>query len=96
MPLSLHPLTAGDFTPLTPLQYAAFHPVEKLHMLIYPSPTPPNPEIYARTVARRLKSFGKDEWEWVKVVDDTTCEIGKSPSLSYCSLPLYKPPLNQT
>ena len=78
MPLTLQPAVPEDLTTLVPIQYAAFHPTEPLHMVIYPSPDPPTPEVIDRTIARILKTWNSGEdVRWVKVVDEESGEIGE-------------------
>lgn len=71
MPLTLSLATPDDLPSLVRAQYAAFHPADKLHVLIYPSPDPVPESIVEKTVQRQRAAW-KDNVTWVKVTDDET------------------------
>ncbi|RDW72910.1 hypothetical protein BP6252_06817 [Coleophoma cylindrospora] len=68
MPLEVHPVSEADLPRIVRSQYAAFHPTDPLHRLIYPSPHPPTEEIYQTTVQRQRKTLSDDNTTWIKVV----------------------------
>ncbi|KAH8593189.1 hypothetical protein B0O99DRAFT_627468 [Bisporella sp. PMI_857] len=72
MPLVLQKATPADLLASVPAQYAAFHTVDPLHMLIYPSPIHPTPEVIQKTIARQETTWSDPHVEWVKIVDDQT------------------------
>lgn len=71
MPLTLSLATPADLPGLARAQYAAFHPNDTLHVLVYPSPDPVPESVFEKTV-RRQKDAWKDNVTWVKVTDDKT------------------------
>jgi hypothetical protein len=76
MPLVLQKATPADLLASVPAQYAAFHTVDPLHMLIYPSPIHPTPEVIQKTIARQETTWSDPHVEWVKIVDDQTGDFG--------------------
>jgi GNAT superfamily N-acetyltransferase len=71
MPLTLSVATPDDLPSLVRAQYAAFHPTDTLHVLIYPSPDPIPESVFEKTVQRQRAAW-KDNVTWVKVTDDET------------------------
>jgi GNAT superfamily N-acetyltransferase len=71
MPLTLSLAIPDDLPSLVRAQYAAFHPADKLHVLIYPSPDPVPESIFEKIVQRQSAAW-KDNVTWVKVTDDET------------------------
>lgn len=76
MSLIMRDAVPADLKFLVPTQYDAFHPKDLIHVLVYPSPVPPTPEVYQRTISRLEKTFTNPAVRWIKVVDDNTGEIG--------------------
>jgi GNAT superfamily N-acetyltransferase len=73
MPLVLSEATEGDFPGIVTTQYAAFHPQDTMHRLIYPSPAVPTQAVINRTVARQLKGWRADPHiTWLKITDSET------------------------
>ena len=89
MSLTVRDAVPADLKFLVPTQYDAFHPKDLIHVLIYPSPVPPTPEVYQRTISRLEKTFTNPAVRWIKVVDDNTGEIGNNSDMHllqlYCS-----------
>jgi len=83
MPLEVNDAVPADLKYLVTAQYDAFHPNDLLHILVYPSPVPPTPEIYQRTISRQAKSFTNPNIHWIKVVDDESGEIGDDPDMHF-------------
>jgi GNAT superfamily N-acetyltransferase len=76
MPLILSEATEGDLPGLVKAQYAAFHPNDTMHRLIYPSPKIPTQEVIDKTVARQLKSWKSNPHvTWLKITDSETGTI---------------------
>jgi GNAT superfamily N-acetyltransferase len=71
MPLALSLATPADLPNLARAQYAAFHPNDTLHVLIYPSPDRVPESTFEKTVERQTDAW-KDNVTWVKVTDDET------------------------
>jgi len=71
MSLTLSLATPDDLPSLVRAQYAAFHPADTLHVLIYPSPDPLPDFVFKKTVQRQRAAW-KDNVTWVKVTDDET------------------------
>ncbi len=71
MSLTLSLAIHDDLPSLVRAQYAAFHPADKLHILIYPSPDPVPESIFEKTVQRQRAAW-KDNVAWVKVTDSET------------------------
>jgi GNAT superfamily N-acetyltransferase len=76
MPLHLSKATEADLPAIVRGQYAAFHPHETLHVLIYPSPNPPTDNVIQSTIARHLKTWREDRTvNWIKITDEETGTI---------------------
>jgi GNAT superfamily N-acetyltransferase len=71
MPLTLSLATPSDLPNLARAQYAAFHPADTLHVLIYPSPDPVPESVFEKMVQRQTAAW-KENVKWVKVTDDET------------------------
>jgi hypothetical protein len=69
MPLRLDLSTPEDLPEIVKHQFAAFHPQDVLHALIYPSPEIPTEEVLEKTVARQRKYWDEDPEHvtWIKV-----------------------------
>ncbi|KAH8781898.1 acyl-CoA N-acyltransferase [Hyaloscypha finlandica] len=74
MPLTLSLATPADLPNLVRAQYAAFHPNDTLHVLIYPSPDRVPESTFEKTVERQTDAW-KDNVTWVKVTDDETGSV---------------------
>jgi GNAT superfamily N-acetyltransferase len=74
MPLTLSLATEADLPLLVRAQYAAFHPTDTMHVLVYPSPHPVPESVIEKTVERQLGAW-KENVTWVKVVDDETGSV---------------------
>jgi GNAT superfamily N-acetyltransferase len=74
MPFTLSLATEADLPTLVRAQYAAFHPADTMHVLIYPSPHQVPESVIEKTVKRHLASW-KENVTWVKVVDDETGDV---------------------
>jgi GNAT superfamily N-acetyltransferase len=76
MGLTLSEATPSDFPAIVRAQYAAFHPHESMHRILWPSPDPPTPTVLSRTVDRQLQAWQADPHiTWLKVTDDETGEV---------------------
>jgi GNAT superfamily N-acetyltransferase len=77
MGLTLTEATPSDLPSIVRAQYAAFHPHEAMHRILFPSPDPPTPSILSRTVDRQLQAWHADPQHitWLKVSDDETGEV---------------------
>ena len=74
MPLTLSLATPADLPALVRGQYAAFHPTDTLHVLIYPSPIPVPESVIEKTIQRQKKAW-KENVTWLKVTDSETGSI---------------------
>ncbi|KAE9372024.1 acyl-CoA N-acyltransferase [Stipitochalara longipes BDJ] len=74
MPLTLSLATPADLPALVRAQFAAFHPTDTLHVLIYPSPVPVPESVIEKTVLRQQEAW-KDNLTWIKVTDDETNQV---------------------
>jgi GNAT superfamily N-acetyltransferase len=70
MPLQLSLATEADISLLVPIQFAAFHPENRVHRLIYPSPLPVPDSIINTTISRHLESWkGDPHVTWIIIRD---------------------------
>jgi GNAT superfamily N-acetyltransferase len=74
MPLTLSLATHADLPAIVRAQYAAFHPNDTLHVLVYPSPFPVPESVIEKTVQRQKENW-KSNVTWLKVTDDETGTI---------------------
>ncbi|CZR53747.1 uncharacterized protein PAC_03627 [Phialocephala subalpina] len=74
MPLQLSIATEDDIPQITKFQFAAFHPENRMHRLIYPSPLPVPDSIISSTIQRTLKAWREDKEHitWVIIKDTDT------------------------
>jgi GNAT superfamily N-acetyltransferase len=72
MPLELALATEADIPFIVPIQYAAFHPENRVHRLIYPSPLPVPSSILSSTVSRHLSSWSNDPHVTWIIISDTS------------------------
>ncbi|KUJ09113.1 uncharacterized protein LY89DRAFT_690644 [Mollisia scopiformis] len=64
-----------DIPLIVPIQFAAFHPTDTLHRLIYPAPHPVSPSVISSTIARHLKAWRTDPHVTWLVIKDPSIRI---------------------
>ncbi|KAE8449770.1 hypothetical protein EG329_007545 [Mollisiaceae sp. DMI_Dod_QoI] len=70
MPLRFSLAAEDEMSLIVPFQFAAFHPVNTIHRLIYPSPVPVPDSVIKSTIQRQLKTWREDpRVTWVVVRD---------------------------
>ncbi|KAF8853522.1 hypothetical protein BDZ45DRAFT_657901 [Acephala macrosclerotiorum] len=79
MPLELSVATEDDIPQIIRFQYAAFHSINPMHRLIYPSPLPVPDSIIRSTIDRTLKAWREDQkhitWAIVKDTDTKVKDV---------------------
>ena len=89
MPLKIGEAFPADLKSLVEAQYDAFHPMDLMHVLVYPSPVPPTLETYQRTISRHQKTFADPNIHWIKIFDDQTGNIGNAPEPFLLLTPVF-------
>ncbi|KAH6717678.1 hypothetical protein BKA61DRAFT_511935, partial [Leptodontidium sp. MPI-SDFR-AT-0119] len=71
MPLELSLATEADMEAISRSQMAAFHPIDPVHSLIYPSPTPIPDSVITSVTSRQLVSWRQNptRTRWIKLTD---------------------------
>ncbi|KAH7413360.1 hypothetical protein BKA64DRAFT_719271 [Cadophora sp. MPI-SDFR-AT-0126] len=71
MPLELSVATEADMESISRSQMAAFHPIDPVHSLIFPSPTPIPESTISSVTTRQLSTWRKNPTgiRWVKITD---------------------------
>ncbi|PVH83010.1 hypothetical protein DL98DRAFT_570213 [Cadophora sp. DSE1049] len=73
MPLELSIATEADMESISRSQMAAFHPIDPVHSLIFPSPTPVPESVITSITSRQLTTWRKNSSgiRWVKITDSS-------------------------
>lgn len=70
-PLALLPATHSDLPAIVKTQFAAFHPHDTLHVLLYPAPEKPTEDALKKAIERQKAYWeeGGENVRWVKIED---------------------------